>query len=234
MHEEEEIPTTTATPRADIGFLLLADISGYTSFLEKVATSHPEMVRPGGQVPPAYSVMSSLLDVIVERIAPAFQLAELEGDAVFGYALDDRLAGRAAMLQEVVRLAYGAFRDRIDEAMVLHKHDCEACMILPFLDLKFVVHHGPFVVHWIAGRQRLLSPAVNVAHRLLKNSVAQQTGRRAYLFVTDAAAERLGLSAEVGVAHQEHYADVGLVTGIVIGVDAAGSDESLGPMPATG
>ena len=91
--------------------------------------------------------MSSLLDVVVEMIAPVFSLAELEGDAVFGYALGDRLERDSATLLEIVRSAYGAFRERIAEAMVLHMHDCEACMILPSLELKFVVHHGPVVIH---------------------------------------------------------------------------------------
>jgi hypothetical protein len=210
---------TTATSHVDTGVLLLADISGYTSFLEEIAAAHPEMTRPGAEVPPAYPVMSSLLDVVVESIAPAFQLAEIEGDAVFGYALGDRLAGGGATLLQIVRSAYGAFRDRIEQAMVLQKHECQACIILPSLELKFVVHHGAFVIHRIAGRERLLSPAVNVAHRLLKNSVTRQTGYRAYLLVTEAAAEQLRFTPQVGVAHEEPYADVGLVTGIVIGLD---------------
>jgi hypothetical protein len=225
---------TTATPHVDTGTLLLADISGYTSFLEKVAGAHPEMTLPGAEVPPAYPVMSSLLDVVVESIAPAFQLSELEGDAVFGYASGDRLAGGAETLLHIVRSAYSAFRNRIEEAMVLQKHECQACIILPSLELKFVVHHGPFVVHWIAGRQRLLSPAVNVAHRLLKNSITEETGKRAYLFVSAAAAEHLMLMPEAGLAHEEQYADVGSVTGIVIGLDAAGSDEAAGPALTNG
>jgi len=227
-------PMTAATPQVETGFLLLADISGYTSFLESVAAAHPEMTRPGAEVPPAYPIMSSLLDVVVERIAPAFQLAEIEGDAVFGYALGDRLAGDAATLLEIVRSTHGAFRERIEEGMVLQRHDCQACIILTSLELKFVVHHGPFVVHRIAGREKLQSPAVNVAHRLLKNSITQQTGCRAYLLVTDAAADQLRLMPEVGAAHEERYADVGLVTGIVIGLDAAVSGEGVGPVPTTG
>ena len=128
---------------------------------------------------------------------------------------------------------YGAFRDRIDGVMLLHGHDCEACMILPSLELKFVVHHGPVVIHRIAGRERLQSPAVNVAHRLLKNSVTEQTGQRAYLFVSEAAAKQLGLMPEVGMAHAERYADAGLVTGIVIGLDSAGPAGVDRPVPTT-
>jgi hypothetical protein len=118
--------------------------------------------------------------------------------------------------------------------MILQKHDCQACVILPSLELKFVVHHGPFVVHRIAGRERLLSAAVNVAHRLLKNSVTQQTGYRAYLFVTDAAAQQLRMLPDVGVAHDERYTDVGSVSGIVVGLGTSGSGDAMGPAPTTG
>jgi len=113
-------------PRVDTGTLLLADISGYTAFLEAVAAAHPEMTDPGGKVPPAYPVMSSLLDLVVERVAPLFRLAEVEGDAVFAYALGGRLTGDAPTLLGIVRSAYGAFRERIEEAMVLQRHECRA------------------------------------------------------------------------------------------------------------
>jgi len=200
--------------------LLLADITGYTAFLEAVAAAHPEMFRPGGEVPPAYPVMSSLLDVVLEQISPTFLLSEVEGDAVFAYALADRPVADAPTLLRIVGSTYRAFRERIDEAMVLQRHECQACITLPSLELKFVAHHGTLVVQPIAGRDRLLGPTVNVAHRLLKNSITERTGRRAYLFVTDEAADRLSLGPEAGVGHEEHYPDVGPVAGIVIGLGA--------------
>lgn len=223
--------SASPSPQVHTGILLLADISGYTSFLELVAASHPEMTGAGSEVPPAYPLMSSLLDVVVEKIAPTFLLAEIEGDAVFAYSLGDRLAGEAATLLHLVRSAYGGFRERVEEAMILHKHDCQACMIFPSLELKFVVHQGTLVVQRIAGRERLLGPAVNVAHRVLKNSVTEMTGWRGYLFVTEEAAERLELTPDIGVVHEERYADAGLVTGIVIGLDAAATGEATRPGP---
>jgi hypothetical protein len=207
-------------PRLETGTLLLADISGYTTFLGLVTAVHPEMIGSAGPIPPAYPIMSSLLDVVVDRITPTFRLSEIEGDAVFGYATDDQLRDGETALN-TIRSAYGGFRGRIDEAMSYHqKHECDACSILPTLDLKFLLHHGPLVVQRIAGRERLLGPAVNLTHRLLKNSVSEQTGRRGYLFTTDEAAERLGLSPEIGERHEEDYSDVGSVSGTVVGLDA--------------
>jgi len=208
-------------PRLETGTLLLADISGYTTFLGLVTAVHPEMIGLAGPIPPAYPIMSSLLDVVVDGIAPTFRLSEIEGDAVFGYATDDEMNRDGESALQAIRSAYSGFRGRIDEAMAHHQeHECDACSILPTLDLKFLLHHGPLVVQRIAGRERLLGPAVNLTHRLLKNSVSEQTGHRGYLFTTDEAAEQLGLSQQIGVRHEEDYADVGSVSGTVVGLAA--------------
>jgi hypothetical protein len=61
----------------------------------------------------------------------------------------------------------------------------------------------------------LLGPAVNVVHRLLKNTIRSRVGDHPYLFVTDPAAAGLGL-AGVGVEHVENHPDVGQVRGRVI------------------
>lgn len=45
---------------------------------------------------------------------------------MFAYSLGDRLAGEAAKLLRLIRSTYAAFRARVDEVMILHKHDCQA------------------------------------------------------------------------------------------------------------
>lgn len=202
--------------RMDAGLLLFADVSGYTAFLEAVAESHPEMLNTGGDVPPAFPAMTSLLDVLMKKIKRPFLLADLEGDALFWYAPADQLKGEAAKVLTIVESAYGAFRARVDRVMVLQRHDCKACMLFPSLELKFVVHHGHFLVERVAGRSQLVGPAINAAHRLLKNSITESTGHRRYVFISDAAADHLGLEPEVGMPHEERYPDVGTIRGRVI------------------
>ncbi len=75
------IPSTAAVmpPRAVRGPLLLADIGGYTSFLQSVAVAHQDDAFAGGKVPDAYALVSSLLDGIVGQIVPPFTLSKLEG-----------------------------------------------------------------------------------------------------------------------------------------------------------
>ena len=84
-------------------------------------------------------------------------------------------------------------------------------------DLKVVLHRGQAVRQTVGSAPELLGPAVNVAHRLLKNSIQSRLGYPAYVFVTDAAAAELGLT-DAGLEHVEDYPDVGQVQGRVIEV----------------
>jgi len=203
-------------PHAERGFLLLADISGYTAFLETVGIAHPEMTGQGGPVPPAYPFLVSLLDVVSEQLEATWTAVQTEGDAVFAWAPAERLRGDGVRVVEQIRAAYEAFRERLEHARVLQNHSCQACVVIRTLDLKFVVHEGTFVVQQLPTRVHLAGPAVNLVHRLLKNSIAETWGTRAYLFVTAPATELLQLSAASGKAHQEHYPDAGDVTGTVV------------------
>jgi hypothetical protein len=76
------------------GTLLLADISGYTAFLQAVAGAHASDMAAGSFVPKAYPLLTSLLDGIVEQIVPPFILSKLEGDAVFAFAPQGELGVR--------------------------------------------------------------------------------------------------------------------------------------------
>ena len=58
--------------------------------------------------------------------------------------------------------------------------ECNACVRIPDLNLKFVVHHGTICARRVAGQQELLGSDVIVVHRLLKNEVIASTGIKAY------------------------------------------------------
>jgi hypothetical protein len=45
--------------------------------------------------------------------------------------------------------------------------------IIGGLELKFVLHHGGYIVQTVAGHQELLGPDVTISHLLLKNHVAR-------------------------------------------------------------
>lgn len=187
------------------GVFLLADISGYTVFLQQVAHAHGEQMAALPEVPAAYPLMTSLLDGIVERLVPPFRLCKLEGDAVFAYAPDDGFELRDGSVLACMRHCYAAYRERRDKTENLMLCDCEACSLLHELDLKFVLHHGNYVVQSIAGREEILGPDVTMVHLLLKNNVKVKIGRAAYALLTESATQYLEIALEESVPHTEHY-----------------------------
>ena len=185
------------------GALLLADISGYTGFLQGVADAHVGLIVEAPEPPPAYSLLSHLLDTILESLQPMFRLAKLEGDAVFAIEGATIEAGDAVL--ERVRGCYGAFSEQLASAGSLWTCTCDACARIDALDLKFVLHHGAYVIQPVAGQAELLGTEVNIAHRLLKNHARELVGDVPYLLITDAAADALAISTTEMAAGEETY-----------------------------
>ncbi|HMA38034.1 MAG TPA: DUF2652 domain-containing protein [Chloroflexia bacterium] len=184
------------TTRAQSGYLVLADISGYTSFLAGTELEH------------AQEILGELLEVIVTSLAPTLTLSKLEGDAVFAYAPEARLA-RGELLLEIVEATYLAFKNRVEN---VHRHttcECAACRAIPTLDLKFLAHYGHYILQSVAGRQEVVGSDVNLAHRLLKNHVAETTGWRAYALFTGACIAQMGVPATAMHAQVETYEHLG-------------------------
>ena len=187
------------------GAFILADISGYTSFLQGVADAHHALVVEADVPPPAYAVLSSLLDAIVAGLDPAFRLAKLEGDAVFAVGDDPGPTGDTVLL--CLRACYAAFRAAVAGAQAQWTCSCDACARVETLDLKFIVHHGGYVAQAIAGREELLGPDVNLVHRLLKNHARDVVGRVPYALLTDAAVRAMEVPVAGMVALEERYDD---------------------------
>jgi len=203
---------------ASEGYLLLADISGYTGFLTSVEQAHG--VDFSGGIPAGYAVLGMLLDSVVGGVEPEFGGAKLEGDAVFATAPADTLDGQGDSVVSHLQAVHRAFRARRAEAKQAQDHVCTACPVVGSLDLKMVLHRGRVVRQTVGSRTEILGPAVNVAHRLLKNTIQARIGYRPYLFVTDAAAAGLGL-VQIGLEHREEYTDIGAIQGRIVDLGEA-------------
>ena len=182
------------------GPILIADITGYSRYLNESELVHAEQT------------LSALLELLVEQTRPPLVVSKLEGDAVFSYGLDATgIRGQAFV--EAIEACYVEFR-RALELMVLNTTcPCNACANISSLDLKFFVHYGEFVVGETAGRAELHGRDVNVLHRLLKNDVTADTGVRAYAMFTHESVEALDLEelTDGMTRHAGTYADVGPV-----------------------
>lgn len=164
--------------RTQHGYLLIADISGYTSFVAGTELEH------------AHEILTELLELIVGQLTTVMTISKLEGDAVFVYAPESSIS-RSETLLELVEVTYMAFRDRLDSVRRRTTCQCNACRSIPSLDLKFIVHHGSYIVQRVKGIHELIGSDVNLIHRLLKNSVSEKTGWRAYMLLTAACLEQL-------------------------------------------
>jgi len=200
------LTSPAATSRRE-GTFLLADISGYTAFLHGVAEAHRAIVIEADEPPPAYALLSSLLDAMVETVAPRFRLVKLEGDALFAVA-DDLVDLRGPAVLECLRACHAEFTRMLAGAQDEWTCTCDACSRIEDLGLKFVLHHGEYVLQRIVGREELAGPDVIVVHRLLKNHARDLVGDRPYALFSAAAVAALDIPTAGMIAGIESYGDI--------------------------
>jgi hypothetical protein len=158
--------------------LLLADISGYTQFLRMhtVSTRH------------AREITVRLLNALVQASRPPLKVAELEGDAVFFYALGrpGDIENLAALVKAQLPTLFRTFKRELADLQKVPICVCDACMNVGNLRLKQVVHAGDVSLERIDRFEKLFGIDVVLVHRMLKNSVPA----REYLMLTDNAYQR--------------------------------------------
>jgi uncharacterized protein YndB with AHSA1/START domain len=179
--------------------LLIADISGYTGYLAGVELDH------------AQDILADLMGTIVTSLRPTFRLAKLEGDAAFMYVVTDKVDG--SLLLDTIESCYFTFRRRRRDVRQATSCPCNACVRIPDLNLKFVVHHGTILRQDIAGYEELLGSDVILVHRLLKNDVVPSTGIDAYALFSQQCVDAMDVDvAALGLQRSsEEYEHIGVV-----------------------
>jgi hypothetical protein len=79
------------------GFLVLADISGFTAFLTATELEHG---------PP---IIKELLEAVIGKIAPPLEIHGIEGDAIFAVGPDGTVLPPAS-LRAILRAGFDGFR----------------------------------------------------------------------------------------------------------------------------
>ena len=206
-------PAHAAARQTESGCLALADISGYTSYLAGAELDH------------AQDVLEDLTDTVVRALSPPMKLSKIEGDAVFVYMPGNRVD--ASMLLDTLDAAYFAFRRRQDAIDRATQCDCNACVLIPRLDLKFVAHHGRFGRQHIGGGEELSGSDVILVHRLLKNRAVEAIGHAGYALYTDAVVAAMGVEPEAlrMRRHVEEVEDMGQVEGWIQDLHERWSEE---------
>jgi class 3 adenylate cyclase len=194
----------TGVPRT--GFLVLADISGFTAFVTATELEHG---------PP---LIAELLEQVIRAISPPLEVEGVEGDAVFALGLDGRVDPPARLL-DVLEAGFRGFRAKQRELAADDSCTCGACCSVGKLSLKAVGHYGTFVEQTIGGRTLTAGRDVVLAHRLLKNGLRPEVD---YALFTRSALERMNVQPErMGFLRHterfEHFGDVECFVGSVAG-----------------
>ncbi len=186
------------------GQLVIADISGYTRFLTE------------GELEHAHEIVTELLNSIIDAIDAPLTISNVEGDAVFLYGETPPDVYGQTVIETVERL-YVAFSSALETMVLNTTCDCNACANINGLGLKIVMHCGEFIKTNVGGTETLAGPDVITVHRLLKNTVKEQTGIVDYLLITQACVDdlRLGRIVAAWTEHTEDHEHVGEVKGYV-------------------
>ena len=179
----------------------IADISGYTKFIfsnEKEIT-HSQMI------------IRELITTLLDAVGPPLQLAEIEGDAIFLYAIkeDSEQTWERASRNLVANMTtfFEVFANKISELTIHKICKCTACANIEQLKLKAVVHSGPAAFYRVHEHQEMTGTGPIIVHRLLKNSIEADE----YILLTKSAYDQLNVPDWKVALGEERYDDIGAI-----------------------
>lgn len=153
--------------------LLIADIGGYTNFLQwnRKHLAHAQVTVAG------------LLEAVIDA-GMGLKLAKLEGDAAFFWAPD---GDPGVVVGQRLPNMHRSFLAKRDMLALDRACDCASCSQLEGLTLKFVAHQGEVAEQRVKRHAELVGLDVILVHRMLKNSVPLDE----YVLMTDPVVDRL-------------------------------------------
>lgn len=146
--------------------LLIADIGGYTRFMKQHRFSLAH----------AQDTIAQLLEAVIDA-SSGFKLAKIEGDAAFFYLVGEDFKGFPRKVTNIRR----AFLTRKQRLMLDRMCNCDGCLQVNALTLKFVSHAGEIAFQKVKHLTELAGVDVILLHRMLKNDVPV----REYVLMTD-------------------------------------------------
>jgi len=193
-------------PRTERLLLILADISGYTSFMlaSRLALVHGQQV------------ITNLIESILREVEIPLEVKEIEGDAVFLYAVHPVDDAAWSEVCEAVGRKILRFFEVFSAALVAESEStlcpCSVCHNLDQLKLKIVVHSGEALFHKIDRFPDISGIDVILVHRLLKNSLVADE----YILMTEPAYRDLRFPRDLEVKRgSESYEGFGAIVTFV-------------------
>ena len=181
------------------GYLLIADISGYTAFLTSSEQDH------------ANPILHSLLNSLVEQVGEPLQFWRMDGDAVLAYSTSQEFPSGEGFLTICENL-YNVFANRLRDIIANTTCPCRACANVSKLDLKIMAHYGSFEEMKFGPMTDISGSDVILVHRMAKTDVKMTTGIRSYALFSDTAVQAMDIDAALTPYSQEieHFGDVSM------------------------
>ena len=181
------------------GYLLIADISGYTAFLTSSEQDH------------ANPILKSLLTSLFEQVGDPLQFWRMDGDAVLAYSSNQDFPSGEVFLT-ICENFYNAFATRQMDIISNTTCPCRACANVSNLDLKIMAHYGSFEEMQFGPVTDISGSDVILVHRMAKTDVKAVTGIRSYALFSDAAVKAMDVDAALTPFSQtiEHFGEVSM------------------------
>lgn len=166
------------------GYFLLADISGFSSYLAGVELEH------------AGGILQKLLEGIARRIEPVFRVQDFDVDSVFAFVSEAGIRHFEELFR-LVENTYVEFKGNLTEISNHITCNCAACRDVTSLDLKFMVHYGEYILSNVQEQPMLhgLDPFF-VRHRSWKEAVSASVNWRGYVLFTEPCLASLHVAAD--------------------------------------
>lgn len=142
---------------ADKALLFIPDISGFTEFVQHTAIQHSR------------HIISEIMELLIDNNTTGLQLAEIEGDALFFYKIEQETD--IEQIRAQIKRMYIAFHTYLKRFEYERICQCGACSSVYNLSLKFIVHYGEIEFISIKDSNKPYGANVIKVHRLLKNEV---------------------------------------------------------------
>jgi uncharacterized protein YndB with AHSA1/START domain len=181
------------------GYLMIADISGYTAFLTSSEQDH------------ANPILQSLLTSLVEQVGDPLHFWRMDGDAVLAYSTRQEFPSGEVFLT-ICENFYNAFAARQTDIIANTTCPCRACANVGNLDLKIIAHYGSFEEMKFGPMTDISGSDVILVHRMAKTDVKLATGIRSYALFSEAAVEAMDIGAALTPYSQEieHFGNVSM------------------------
>ena len=181
------------------GYLLIADISGFTQFLTSSEQDH------------ANPILQGLLGALVEQVGEPMHFWKMDGDAVLAYSTQQEFPTGETFLAICENL-YNAFAAHKQTVIANTTCPCQACANVAMLDLKIMAHHGSFDEMKVGPVSDISGTDVILVHRMAKTDVQDATGIRSYALFSDAAVKAMDITEALVPFSQpfEHFGEVSM------------------------